>query len=598
MNRTRLVVIAGAFCMLWGLVYFYLASDPTSAAPMGTPSVDLTPVNTTPLPPTVSGIVTDVNGPVAGAIVQIQGTPTKTQTAENGAFTFSGITGTTPIVLTAWSAGHYVGWTTVDPSAPDWKGGRGINITLKPLPTKDNSQYEGFSAEGVSGSASCGLCHREYREWYADAHANAAKNVRFITMYTGTDVNGRQGQPTQWGNGGVALPPDPSKPYYGPGLQLDTPDRAGNCATCHTPLASKSSNQQNCSWSGCHTSLTIERANGVIPRPAIPLNLHGDAAEGINCDFCHKIGDVILDPKTKLPYPDMPGILSLRLYRPMDDSQQVFFGTLVDVSRPDSYLPLLSQSEYCAGCHYGVAGGVVGMGEVTGGTLIYNSYGEWLASPYSDPKTGATCQDCHMPPSSANWAVYPERGGLTRDYVQMYDHTMLGASDEKLLQHSVTIKTGAQRAGDQLQVRVSIINDKTGHDVPTDAPIRSMILVVEAFDADGKPLALRQGPLNPAYSGDLGGLPGKTFAKVLKDNWTGETPTGAFWRPLTLVEDTRLPAKATDTTHYSFDVPAGKAVTVKVRLIFRRAFYQLEKQKGWNDRDILMAHDTLQVPAS
>ena len=45
----------------------------------------------------------------------------------------------------------------------------------------------------------------------------------------------------------------------------------------------------------------------------------------------------------------------------------------------------------------GVFGGVVGAGHVTGGVEIDNSYGEWLDSPYSDPKTGQTCQDCHMP---------------------------------------------------------------------------------------------------------------------------------------------------------------------------------------------------------
>src|SRR5205823_11343649 len=123
------------------------------------------------------------------------------------------------------------------------------------------------------------------------------------------------------------------------------------------------------------TSLTVEQARGVIPRPVLPLNLHDEAAEGITCEFCHKIGDVYIDPKTKLPLPDMPGILSLQLYRPKDDSQQVFFGTLVDVTRPDSYLPLLSKSQFCAGCHFGEFGGVVGMGDMKDGTVIYNSYG-------------------------------------------------------------------------------------------------------------------------------------------------------------------------------------------------------------------------------
>jgi hypothetical protein len=215
----------------------------------------------------------------------------------------------------------------------------------------------------------------------------------------------------------------------------------------------------------------------VIAPHAVPLSLKGDAGEGINCDFCHKIGAVTIDPKTKLPPPDMPGILSMRLYRP-EEGQQLFFGTLVDVPRRDTYLPLLTESEYCAPCHYGVFGGVVGPGTVTDGTVIYNSYGEWLESPYSNPKTGKTCQQCHMPKSDANWFVYAERGGLTRDYAELHNHTMPGATDEKLLQNSVTMKSAARREGDQIKVEVSITNDNVGHDIPTDSPIRSLILVV------------------------------------------------------------------------------------------------------------------------
>ncbi len=533
-------------------------------------------------------------GPLAGAIVQIQGTANKTLSAENGTFTFTGIQGTTPIILTAWSSGYYVGWVSLNPSAPDWKGGNGINITLKPLPEKDNSQYAWFSFEGVKGTASCGLCHREYSEWQADAHSKAAQNQRFITIYNGTNVDGQLSQPVQWGSNGAALPPDPSKPYYGPGFRLDNINRAGNCATCHTPVASKVPNRLNCGWLGCHTDLTTERSRGVIDPSTSPVNLSGDAAEGITCDFCHKIGDVILDPKTKLPLPDMPGILSMRLYRPFE-GQQVFFGTLVDVNRRVSYSPLESESEFCAPCHYGVFGGVVGVGSVKGGTLIYNSYGEWLASPYSDPKTGKTCQQCHMPVSSAKWYVFTERGGLTRDYATLHDHTMPGAADEKLLQNSVTMAGVARREGDQVSVEFSITNDKTGHDIPTDAPIRSMILLIEAFDANGKPLVLLQGPVNPDYSGDYSGLPGKTFAKVLKDEWTGEIPTAAYWRPVSIVADTRLAAFATDTSRYTFAAPAVSAVTIKAHLFFRRAFQQLAEQKGWNDPDIVMEEITIMV---
>jgi hypothetical protein len=269
----------------------------------------------------------------------------------------------------------------------------------------------------------------------------------------------------------------------------------------------------------------------------------------------------------------------------------------VDVPRRDTYLPLLAKSEYCAACHYGVFGGVVGAGTVAKGTLIYNSYGEWLDSPYSNPKTGKTCQECHMPKSDANWFVYAERGGLTRDYATLHNHTMPGVTDEALLQNSVTMTSAAQRQGDQISVEISITNDKVGHDIPTDAPIRSMILVVEALDENGKLLALNQGPVNPTYSGNYGGLPGKTFAKVLKDEWTGDTPTGAYWRPVSIVADTRLAAFATDTSQYTFAAPTNGAVTIKVRLLFRRAFQQLAEQKGWNDPDIVMEEASITVAA-
>jgi hypothetical protein len=561
-----------------------------SSVPTATPTI----VNLTPLPTTISGVVMNEQGPVTDAIVQLHGQPAQFKTAKDGTFVINGITGTTPLVITAWSDGHYIGSTTVNPSAPDWQGGQGLTITLKSYYTSDNSLYSGFSFEGVSGSASCGLCHREYKEWQVDAHAQSAINPRFISMYTGSDVNGDPGQLTKLNQEGFAVPPDPNQPYHGPGFQLDNPDRAGNCATCHTPLASTSPNNQNCSWSGCHTGLTIERSRGVIAPHAVPLSLKGDAGEGINCDFCHKIGDVTIDPETKLPPPDMPGILSMRLYRP-EEGDQLFFGTLVDVPRRDTYLPLLSESEYCAPCHYGVFGGVVGPGTVTGGTVIYNSYGEWLESPYSDPKTGKTCQQCHMPKSGADWFVYPERGGLSRDYAELHDHTMPGVTDEKLLQNSVTMNSTARRQGDRIKVEVRITNDNVGHDIPTDSPIRSLILVVEALDENGNMLSLIEGPVNPAYSGEFGGLPGKTFAKILRDEWTGEIPTGAYWRPVSIVEDTRLAALATDVTHYSFAASTNGAATIRVRLLFRRAFQSLAQSKGWTDPDILMAEDVIEV---
>jgi hypothetical protein len=290
----------------------------------------------------------------------------------------------------------------------------------------------------------------------------------------------------------------------------------------------------------------------------------------------------------------MPGILSMRLYRP-EEGQQVFFGSFGDVTRRVSYSPLQSESEFCAPCHYGVFGGIVGDGQVTGGTLIYNSYGEWLESPYSDPKTGKTCQDCHMRVLDTKISVFPEKGGIERDYVDLHEHYMPGAADGELLQNSVTMETAAQRSGDMLQVEVKITNDQVGHHIPTDAPMRQMILVVEVVDASGRRLALQQGPVLPEHAGNFADQPGKVFAKTLRDEWTGETPTAAYWRPVSIVEDTRLAALAADTTSYTFALPQGQAAKVHVKLIFRRNFQKLAEQKGWSDPDIVMEETTIQV---
>src|SRR5215469_3463524 len=100
--------------MLGGLVIFFMTSAPSVSGLKGTASAVITPANSTPLPPTLSGIVTDANGPVADATVQIQGRPGKIQTATDGSFTFSGITGTTPLLIDAWASGHYIGWTAVN----------------------------------------------------------------------------------------------------------------------------------------------------------------------------------------------------------------------------------------------------------------------------------------------------------------------------------------------------------------------------------------------------------------------------------------------------------------------------------------------------
>ncbi len=101
----------------------------------------------------------------------------------------------------------------------------------------------------------------------------------------------------------------------------------------------------------------------------------------------------------------------------------------------------------------------------------------------------------------------------------------------------------------------------------------------------------------PDWTGDYAGRPGQYFAKILKDEWTGESPTAAYWRDISLVEDTRLAAFATDVSQYTFEAPDSGSVTVKARLIFRRAFQQLMVWKDWDTPDIVMEEETIEVVA-
>jgi hypothetical protein len=556
-------------------------------APFPAPTVLPTPspVSLPTLPPTASstpspsplpsgavlGVVYDEDGPVAGATVRVRTTDNKTTTAADGSFILSSLTASVPVSITAWTEGYYVGWTS---SAP---GPEPITITLKPYYTTDNPDYGWFSMEGAEGSKSCGHCMPgHYDEWQADAHSQSALNPRFLTMYNGTDVHGNQSPPTRYGYsrdyGRFPLRPDPNQPYYGPGYKLDFPNTAGNCAACHVPAAA---------------------AQPGRAYAADPNQLSGIEAEGVFCEFCHKIGDVTLDPATGLPYPNMPGVLSMRLYR-SEGEQVLFFGTFDDVTRRVSRLPLEEESAFCAPCHFGVFWD----------TVVYNSYGEWLESPYSNPETGRTCQDCHMPVTNATTFVLPEKGGLERPPGRIFNHRMPGAADEGLLQNAVTMTATARLEGETVVVRVDIINDQTGHHVPTDSPLRHLILLVCAADAQGNALQQLDGPTVPEWGGVgdpaqgyYAGLPGKGFAKILEELWTEVSPSGAYWNPTRVLSDNRLVALATDTSTYAFAAPTGGEATVEVVLLFRRAFKELMDQKGWDVPDIVMEQEVITLSA-
>jgi len=529
----------------------------------------------------IVGYVKNEEGIVPNAVVRVQTSKNESNSDENGYFELLNISANDSVIITAWSEGHFIGWIEAIPSQEP------ITIQLTQYDTSDNPDYEWLPSEyhpGEGEHQGCAACHSNegtqdttllpVDEWLMDAHSQSASNPRFITMYNGTDISGNQSSATRYANsrdyGKFPLPPDLTKPYYGPGYKLDFPNSDGNCAACHTPAASVNA-----------------------PYGVNPTTVEGVAAEGIPCDFCHKISNVRLDPASQLPYKNMPGVLSFEFQRP-PEGHQVFIGPLDDVAPgEDTYSPLQKESAFCAPCHQ----------SEFWDTTIYNSYGEWLDSPYSDSDSGQTCQDCHMPSGGADHFALLEMGGLLRDPETIPSHKMLGVMDEAFMQDAISITVTASREGERISVQVDIFNDNTGHHIPSDSPLRHMILVVEAFDEHDQRLSQSSGPVVEDYAGIgdpaagyYAGLPGKVFAKILKELWTDISPSGSYWNPTTIISDNRIPAMQTDSSTYTFSASDQGPISLKVQLFYRRAFIEIMDQKGWQVPDMLIAAEEMVIP--
>lgn len=530
-------------------------------------------------PDGVTGIVVDEAGAgIAGATVRVQATAVATTTDVDGAFR---LVSKQPVHLAASAPGFYIGGG--DEVAP----GEDVIITLHAVPTGDNPDYDWMQATAGEDQAAdvqtCADCHRAVDsggvgslpvdQWLLDAHGNSAANPRFLTMYAGTDVHGNRSPDTRYVSsrdyGPTPLAPDPALPNFGPGYRLDFPATNGNCASCHVPMAD------------------ADDPYGVDVR-----TVAGVAAEGISCDFCHKVRDVRIDATTGLPDPGRPGVLSIDLLRP-PEGQQFFAGPFDDVAPgEDAFSPLHRESRFCAPCHFGVFWD----------TVVYDSYGEWLRSPYADPDTGMTCQDCHMPATGERFFALPDQGGRERLPDTLHTHLMPGAADEDLLRRALDLDVVARRVAGDVRVSVEVTNVFGGHHVPTDSPLRHVMLIVDATGPDGSALPLVSGPTLPGWCGadggerSYGGRPGFVYAKVLEEVWTGVSPTGAYWSQTTVVADSRIPALASHTSAYVFDAPEGGAVTV--RLVYRRAPIDLIDQKGWDAPDVEMVRTTFEMPAS
>lgn len=199
---------------------------------------------------------------------------------------------------------------------------------------------------------------------------------------------------------------------------------------------------------------------------------------------------------------------------------------------------------------------------------------------------------------------------------QNFNHNMLdtrynsaGREVPAMVQNAAEIKIDfdSQPTGSTaLGVRVSVTNTRAGHNFPTDSPLRHLILVVEAQDRVGTNLIQVSGPQVPSWVGpgagtstayentltqlgvkNYSGQPGKVFVNLLVEEETNLSPGMAYWNETkhavdgSANSDTRLRPLAPDLSTYSFTMPDAGNVRIKVKLIYRYAFYDLMIWKQW-----------------
>jgi hypothetical protein len=179
---------------------------------------------------------------------------------------------------------------------------------------------------------------------------------------------------------------------------------------------------------------------------------------------------------------------------------------------------------------------------------------------------------------------------------------MLGITDIDFMRDSVSLTADAIIEGDSLSVTVNIRNSQTGHHIPTDSPLRHLILVVRAFDDNGVPLDLVAGSQLPDWTGsgdpetgNYAGLPGEAYAKVLEEVWSQQSPSGSYWNQTRILSDNRIPALETAQSSYTFQAPGNKTSLVKIQLYYRRAFIELQNLKGWKPSDLLLSDKSMVV---
>ncbi len=391
-------------------------------------------------------------------------------------------------------------------------------VTSLPEPDADNLDYH-FQPGGTShalDTTECGHCHpTKTDDWVESAHHGSASNTKVWDLYVGGSsldaeacvaLGGwlAQGQEPGVEDGTV------ERCYVGQGLLpflhddcggqgedgCDHPDQAdslegfGNCGDCHAPAMDGSTGGQ----------IDLARAAGVA------------YDEGVTCDLCHKVRAV--EPGGA---PGRDG--SLQLQRPSEETYVVSqefdpinFGPYPDVPvaiMKGSYAPEFRDSAWCSSCHEYARQSLNGDAPVDAerwpdGLPINETWSECQAGPCMDGDK--SCVSCHLDVLDEESSTYDisERDvepsidqGWLRELGEVRRHDFTWFQTDTVFGLGMDL----EEADEQLEATVRVSNPACGHALPTGHPMRQLVLLLEAVDQDGQPVAAVGGQAVP----DVGG---------------------------------------------------------------------------------------------
>ena len=326
-----------------------------------------------------------------------------------------------------------------------------------------------LNKKGFSSSRKCGQCHRElFDAWKRSLHADASGNAVFRAAYL--------------------------QVYFEKG------ERARKaCLGCHAPVAYYNND---------------------------PKLTQSISREGVSCDFCHSIAEVL---------PGTPEGPQFRF-----EFGGVKQGPLKDSKSPvhqTRFNELYRQSLFCKGCHEQIS---------PSGIPMIATFSEWEQSPY--PDKGITCQKCHMEPIA---------GKTVAESVQPTPRTKISNHDIAA-GHSLTkrrqaleIKIAAiETYKNRITVTVDLTNTGAGHQMPTGLPVKKIILEVKVQSETGKDRQIQQ----KVYQKVVADSKGKVVTKLV-DLMLGK---GA-----TVVSDNRIAPLETRRESFTFFIskPDGQTVS-------------------------------------